>query len=218
MALLARRGTDGQRPTLYQCLACGEGQSQRRGFRRRVLAAATAGSRQITRAFRSRSGSTRSASLPSCCTTASAALAITLPDRQLIDVQRAIRLVRSNAKRVCASIRTASGIIGFSAGGHLTSMAATMFDEKPEGMTNDAVDQLSARPTVACADVSRHLDDRRLWAQRFAQESCLVRMTTTTLRQCTSAPRPIASVTDEHAADFHLPDRRRHRWCPRRTR
>jgi hypothetical protein len=29
-------------------------------------------------------------------------------------------------------------------------MAATLFDEKPVGMTNDAVDQLSARPDVAC--------------------------------------------------------------------
>jgi acetyl esterase/lipase len=67
---------------------------------------------------------------------------------QLIDVQRAIRHVRANAKQYGIDSNRI-GIIGFSAGGHLTSMAATMFDEKPEGMTNDAVDQVSARPDVA---------------------------------------------------------------------
>ncbi len=67
---------------------------------------------------------------------------------QLIDVQRAIRHVRANAKQYGIDPNRI-GIIGFSAGGHLTSMAATMFDEKPEGMTNDAVDQVSARPDVA---------------------------------------------------------------------
>lgn len=67
---------------------------------------------------------------------------------QLIDVQRAIRHVRANAKQYGID-PDRIGIIGFSAGGHLTSMAATMFDEKPAGMTNDAVDQVSARPTVA---------------------------------------------------------------------
>lgn len=67
---------------------------------------------------------------------------------QLIDVQRAIRHVRANAQQYGIDPQRI-GIIGFSAGGHLTSMAATMFDEKPEGMTNDAVDQVSARPDVA---------------------------------------------------------------------
>jgi acetyl esterase/lipase len=67
---------------------------------------------------------------------------------QLIDVQRAIRHVRANAKQYGIAPNRI-GIIGFSAGGHLTSMAATMFDEKPAGMTNDAVDQVSARPDVA---------------------------------------------------------------------
>ncbi len=67
---------------------------------------------------------------------------------QLIDVQRAIRHVRANAKQYGIDPERI-GIIGFSAGGHLTSMAATMFDEKPAGMTNDAVDQVSARATVA---------------------------------------------------------------------
>lgn len=68
---------------------------------------------------------------------------------QLMDVQRAIRTVRSKANEFAIDPHRV-GIIGFSAGGHLTSMAATLFDEKPEGMTQDEVDQLSARPDVAC--------------------------------------------------------------------
>jgi acetyl esterase/lipase len=68
---------------------------------------------------------------------------------ELMDVQRAIRFVRSKAGEYALDANRV-GIIGFSAGGHLTSMAATLFDEKPEGMTNDAIDQLSARPDVAC--------------------------------------------------------------------
>ena len=67
---------------------------------------------------------------------------------QLIDVQRAIRHVRANAQQYGIDPNRI-GIIGFSAGGHLTSMAATMFDEKPAGMTNEAIDQVSARPDVA---------------------------------------------------------------------
>jgi acetyl esterase/lipase len=67
---------------------------------------------------------------------------------QLMDVQRAIRHVRAHALDYSIDPKRV-GIVGFSAGGHLCSMAATLFDEKPIGMTNDAVDQLSARPDVA---------------------------------------------------------------------
>jgi acetyl esterase/lipase len=67
---------------------------------------------------------------------------------QLMDVQRAIRHVRANAKEYGIDPKRI-GVVGFSAGGHLSSMAATLFDEKPDGATNDAVDQVSARPDVA---------------------------------------------------------------------
>lgn len=67
---------------------------------------------------------------------------------QLMDVQRAIRHVRANAKEYGIDPNRI-GVVGFSAGGHLSSMAATLFDEKPDGATNDAVDQVSARPDVA---------------------------------------------------------------------
>lgn len=64
----------------------------------------------------------------------------------LMDAQRAIRLVRFNAKQW--NVNPAKiGIIGFSAGGHLASSAGTHF-EKPveiEGVL-DAVDAVSCRP------------------------------------------------------------------------
>lgn len=67
---------------------------------------------------------------------------------QLLDVQRAVRFARGNAERYAIDPGRI-GIIGFSAGGHLASMAATLFDEKPAGGTDDAIDRTSARPDVA---------------------------------------------------------------------
>ena len=69
---------------------------------------------------------------------------------QLIDVQRAIRLVRCEADRFSID-PTRIGIFGFSAGGHLASMAATLFAERPSlpGPPPDAVDRVSARPDLA---------------------------------------------------------------------
>ena len=66
---------------------------------------------------------------------------------QLCDVQRAIRTVRAKASDwQVAPDRI--GIMGFSAGGHLASMAATLFDEKVYEATDDS-DQVSARPDFA---------------------------------------------------------------------
>lgn len=67
---------------------------------------------------------------------------------QLLDVQRALRFARANAETYGIDPRRI-GIFGFSAGGHLASMAATLFDEQPAGGTDDAVDRVSARPDVA---------------------------------------------------------------------
>ncbi|MGA1617680.1 MAG: alpha/beta hydrolase [Pirellulales bacterium] len=69
---------------------------------------------------------------------------------QLIDVQRAIRLVRSKADQYGIDPERL-GIMGFSAGGHLASMAATLFKEQPSlpGPEPDAVDAVSARPDLA---------------------------------------------------------------------
>ena len=72
---------------------------------------------------------------------------------QLADVQRAIRYARNQANEYHIDPKRI-GVMGFSAGGHLASMAATKFDEKAYD-ANDAVDQVSARPdfTVLCYPV-----------------------------------------------------------------
>ncbi|MDB5335941.1 MAG: axeA, partial [Planctomycetaceae bacterium] len=62
----------------------------------------------------------------------------------LLDAQRAIRTVRTNAKEW--GIDPARiGIMGFSAGGHLASTAGTHFDAG-DAKATDAIDQASCRP------------------------------------------------------------------------
>jgi pectinesterase len=63
----------------------------------------------------------------------------------LQDAQQAIRLVRTNAKEWGINSNQI-GIMGFSAGGHLASTAATHFDFKADASSNDTV---SLRPDFA---------------------------------------------------------------------
>jgi acetyl esterase/lipase len=65
----------------------------------------------------------------------------------LRDVLRALRTVRSRATEY--GVNPAQlGVMGFSAGGHLASSAATLFDH-PDGRTGAALDAVSARPDFA---------------------------------------------------------------------
>ena len=65
----------------------------------------------------------------------------------LLDAQRAIRLARSHAKEWKID-PSRLGIIGFSAGGHLASTAATRFDAgKPDAA--DPLERFSSRPDFA---------------------------------------------------------------------
>ena len=66
---------------------------------------------------------------------------------QLNDVQRAIRYVRANAERFQVS-PDRIGVIGFSAGGHLASTAATKFGAGAAD-AEDPLDRLSSRPDFA---------------------------------------------------------------------
>tara|TARA_R110002096_G_scaffold433006_6_gene650899 strand:- start:1461 stop:2720 length:1260 start_codon:yes stop_codon:yes gene_type:complete len=66
---------------------------------------------------------------------------------QLADVQRAIRWVRSHAKDYDLDPGRIA-VMGFSAGGHLASMAATLYDEMAYD-SSDSVDGVSARPDFA---------------------------------------------------------------------
>jgi acetyl esterase/lipase len=65
----------------------------------------------------------------------------------LMDAQRAIRMVRSRAEEWGVDPERV-GILGFSAGGHLASTAATMFDEG-ESNSNDPIARFSSRPDFA---------------------------------------------------------------------
>ncbi len=62
----------------------------------------------------------------------------------LLDAQRAIRTVRTNAKEWGVD-PARIGIMGFSAGGHLASTAGTHFDAG-DAKASDVVDQASCRP------------------------------------------------------------------------
>lgn len=142
---------------------------------------------------------------------------------QLLDVQRAIRLVRSKAGEYAIDPGRV-GILGFSAGGHLASMAATMFDERPEGATNDAIDQLSARPDVACPtypvismseDFAHQGSRRNLLGAQDTDE--LARHVSTELRVTDKTPPIFLFQTDddtvvpaENAVHFYLACRKHH--------
>ncbi|MDB4313806.1 alpha/beta hydrolase [Akkermansiaceae bacterium] len=63
----------------------------------------------------------------------------------LLDARRGIRTARAHAAEWKVDPKKI-GIMGFSAGGHLASMCATMFDDKFEAETKDAIDALSCRP------------------------------------------------------------------------
>lgn len=65
----------------------------------------------------------------------------------LLDAQRAIRTVRANAKAWDLSPEKI-GIMGFSAGGHLASTAATHFDNGKPSAAN-VIDQTGCRPDFA---------------------------------------------------------------------
>jgi acetyl esterase/lipase len=75
----------------------------------------------------------------------------------LQDVQRAIRVVRSRASEFAID-PAKIGIIGFSAGGHVSARASTCFDE-PAYSAIDAIDETSARPDFAMLIYPAYLDD-----------------------------------------------------------
>lgn len=62
----------------------------------------------------------------------------------LLDAQRAIRFVRARAREFGVA-PDRIGMMGFSAGGHLTATAGTMFDEGKAGAP-DPIDRASSRP------------------------------------------------------------------------
>ena len=70
------------------------------------------------------------------------------PKYPLQDAQRAISLVRSKAKEWELDDKRKIGLLGFSAGGHLTGVAATNFDRRAY-KAEDEADKMSCRPDFA---------------------------------------------------------------------
>lgn len=73
------------------------------------------------------------------------------------DVQRAIRLVRQDAGKYGIDSNRV-GVLGFSAGGHLTVMAGVQYDTKCYEPV-DAADKRSARPDFICPIYAAYLGD-----------------------------------------------------------
>ncbi|MHC4597085.1 MAG: alpha/beta hydrolase [Planctomycetota bacterium] len=80
------------------------------------------------------------------------------PHREpLQDAQRAIRLVRKHAADWGVDMRRV-GILGFSAGGHLTVMAGTYWNKRTYEIVDDA-DDLSCRPDFMCPIYAAYLGE-----------------------------------------------------------
>lgn len=137
---------------------------------------------------------------------------------QLADVQRAIRWVRAHVSDYELDPARIA-VMGFSAGGHLASMAATLFDEKAYE-ASDAIDEVSARPDFAilCYPVisfdpeithggsrknllgeERNKDEE--WAKKLSSENNVTEKTPPTFLFQTDAD---ASVPAENATRFYL--------------
>jgi acetyl esterase/lipase len=71
------------------------------------------------------------------------------PDSSLRDVLRAIRLVRSRAAEFGVK-PDHIGVFGGSAGGHVVTLAGTLFDD-PAGRTGSPLDEVNARPDFVAA-------------------------------------------------------------------
>ncbi|MBI1310874.1 alpha/beta hydrolase fold domain-containing protein [bacterium] len=99
------------------------------------------------------------------------------PDRPhhepLQDAQRAIRLMRHNAKEWGVDPGRV-GILGFSAGGHLTVMAGTHWDRPAYPRVDDA-DDLSCRPDFMCPIYAAYLGND--YKDNVAEIGPLVRLT-----------------------------------------
>ncbi|WP_309397460.1 alpha/beta hydrolase [Cerasicoccus maritimus] len=121
----------------------------------------------------------------------------------LLDAQRAIRLVRHHASDWCVN-PSQVGILGFSAGGHLTACAATL-PAITEGLKGDAIDQLDCRPDFAApiyAVVSifepyAHLGSRQNLLGDKADDMALIEKLSPERHVCESTPPCFLMHTSE---------------------
>ncbi len=94
---------------------------------------------------------------------------VSFPPR--MDAQRAVSLVRSKAKEWGIDPKRI-GMVGFSAGGHLTAMTATNFDKRGYDAMDD-VDKVSSRPDFAVLVYPAYMlqDDKLIPALKVTKES-----------------------------------------------
>ncbi len=92
------------------------------------------------------------------------------------DVQRSVRLVRHRAKEWNVDVDRI-GVLGFSAGGHLTVMAGVQYDMKCYDRVDQA-DDVSCRPDFICPIYAAYLGDN--YKDNVAQLGSLVRVTEAT--------------------------------------
>jgi acetyl esterase/lipase len=140
---------------------------------------------------------------------------------QVLDVQRALRLARADAAAYGVDPERI-GIWGFSAGGHLASMAATLFEERPVGGTDDTIDKVSARPAVAVLgypvislnSAATHRGSRKNLLGPDGDDALAERLSTDTRVTANTPPTFIfqtdadAGVPAENAVAFYLACRR----------
>ncbi|MBO7521201.1 MAG: alpha/beta hydrolase [Opitutales bacterium] len=80
-------------------------------------------------------------------------------DAAFNDIQRAIRLVRANAKKFNIDPGRV-GVMGFSAGGHLSARASTGYSQESYAPL-DKIDEISARPDFTILIYPAWLDNRK---------------------------------------------------------
>lgn len=121
----------------------------------------------------------------------------------LLDARRAIRLTRSKADEWGVDPEKV-GVMGSSAGGHLASMCATLWDDKLPEETSDQIDALDCRPdfavlvypVIAMADPWGHTGSKRRLLGETPAPQLLARVSTD--RRVNAKTPPCFMV---HAAD-----------------
>ena len=117
----------------------------------------------------------------------------------LQDVQRAIRLFRSMADEMRVDVNRV-GVLGFSAGGHLTVMSGTKYDELAYPKS-DAIDEISARPNFICPIYCAYLGNN--YSDNKPELGDLVKITKETPPAFLAHARDDTVVVPENSRKFH---------------
>lgn len=124
----------------------------------------------------------------------------------LLDARRALRTARAHAAEWKIDPKKI-GIMGFSAGGHLASMCATMFDDTFEAETSDKIDAQSCRPdfqilvypVIAMGSNYGHRGSQNALIGKDAPQEKAAKFNTTHHLTKTSPPLYFVHSADDHA-------------------